>query len=34
MALAGPGNTVEIEQSILNGKTKALSAYYGNLITT
>ncbi|EPB87649.1 hypothetical protein HMPREF1544_05532 [Mucor circinelloides 1006PhL] len=30
--LAGPGNTCEIEQNSLNGKIKALTAYYGDLI--
>ncbi|GAN01739.1 trimethylguanosine synthase-like [Mucor ambiguus] len=30
--LAGPGNTCEIEQNSLNGKIKALTAYYGELI--
>jgi trimethylguanosine synthase len=30
--LAGAGNTCEIEQNSLNGKIKALTAYYGELI--
>ncbi|KAI8636925.1 RNA cap guanine-N2 methyltransferase-domain-containing protein [Parasitella parasitica] len=30
--LAGPGNTCEIEQNTLNGKVKALTVYYGDLI--
>ncbi|KAL0143620.1 RNA cap guanine-N2 methyltransferase-domain-containing protein [Mucor lusitanicus] len=30
--LAGPGNTCEIELNSLNGKIKALTAYYGELI--
>ncbi|KAI7898267.1 RNA cap guanine-N2 methyltransferase-domain-containing protein [Cokeromyces recurvatus] len=30
--LAGPGKTCEIEQNALNGKVKALTVYYGDLI--
>ena len=30
--LAGVGNRVEIEQNILNWKTKTITAYYGGLI--
>ncbi|KAI9472002.1 MAG: S-adenosyl-L-methionine-dependent methyltransferase [Benjaminiella poitrasii] len=30
--MAGPGNTCEIEQNALNGKVKALTVYYGDLI--
>lgn len=30
--LAGPGNTCEIEQNSINGKIKALTVYYGDLI--
>jgi trimethylguanosine synthase len=30
--LAGPGNTCEIEENSANSKTKALTAYYGELI--
>ncbi|XP_037075936.1 trimethylguanosine synthase-like [Pollicipes pollicipes] len=31
-ALAGPGGSVEIEQNLLNGKIKTITAYYGDLI--
>ncbi|XP_064486506.1 trimethylguanosine synthase-like [Ornithodoros turicata] len=31
--LAGPGGRVEIEQNLLNGKIKTITAYYGDLIT-
>lgn len=30
--LAGPGNSVEIEQSFLDRKLIGITAYYGNLI--
>lgn len=30
MELAGPGNSVEIEQNLLNSKIKTLTAYYGS----
>ncbi|XP_043190151.1 trimethylguanosine synthase-like [Amphibalanus amphitrite] len=30
--LAGPGGQVEIEQNLLNGKIKTITAYYGDLI--
>ncbi|CAG0904240.1 unnamed protein product [Cyprideis torosa] len=33
LKLAGPGGRVEIEQSILSGKTKAITAYFGSLIS-
>ena len=31
-SLAGPGGQVEVEQNVLNNKTKTVTAYYGNLI--
>uniref|UniRef100_A0A915A071 Trimethylguanosine synthase n=1 Tax=Parascaris univalens TaxID=6257 RepID=A0A915A071_PARUN len=33
VSLAGPGGSCEIEQNLLNSKIKAVTAYYGNLIT-
>jgi len=30
-ALAGPGNCVEVEQNMLDDKTKTITAYYGDL---
>ena len=30
--LAGPGGHVEVEQNLLNGKIKTITAYYGDLI--
>ncbi len=32
-SLAGPGGQVEVEQNVLNGKTKTVTAYYGNLVS-
>ncbi len=31
-SLAGPGGSVEIEQNVLNGKVKTVTAYYGELV--
>ena len=33
MSLAGPGGIVEVEQNILNKKVKAMTAYFGDIIT-
>ena len=33
-ALAEPGGRVEVEQNLLNGRAKTITAYYGNLIGT
>ena len=33
-ALAGPGGRVEVEQNLLNGRAKTITAYYGDLIGT
>ncbi|VDK18214.1 unnamed protein product [Anisakis simplex] len=33
VSLAGPGGSCEIEQNLLNTKIKAITAYYGNLVT-
>jgi len=30
--LAGPGNSVEMEKNLDDGKVKAITAYYGDLI--
>jgi len=32
VSLAGRGGRVEIEQNLLNGKMKTVTAYYGNLV--
>ncbi len=31
-SLAGPGGRVEVERNVLNGKTKTVTAYYGELV--
>ncbi|XP_043208715.1 trimethylguanosine synthase-like [Amphibalanus amphitrite] len=33
-AMAGPGGRVEVEQNLLNGRAKTITAYYGDLIGT
>ena len=30
--MAGPGGRVEVEQNLLNGRAKTITAYYGGLI--
>ncbi|KAH7727540.1 Protein T08G11.4 b [Aphelenchoides avenae] len=34
IALAGPGGRVEVEHDVLNGKTKTLTAYFGDLVAS
>ena len=31
-SLAGPGGQVELEQNLLNGKLKTITAYFGELV--
>ena len=31
-SLAGPGGSVEVEQNLVNGKLKTITAYFGELV--